>query len=70
MFGGAAWVLFAKDKHADMEVYNDCEFIRNLYRDYNIERNNSLLNRYNNVDKNYNELIIKSTPGRNPWGFI
>lgn len=23
VFGGAAWVLFYKDKHADMEVYND-----------------------------------------------
>jgi len=23
VFGGAAWVLFHKDKHADLEVYND-----------------------------------------------
>lgn len=33
VFGGAGWVLFAKDKHADMEVFNDAnnELI-NLYR--------------------------------------
>ena len=23
VFGGAAWVLFARDRHAEMEVYND-----------------------------------------------
>ena len=23
VFGGAAWVLFYKDKHAEKEVYND-----------------------------------------------
>ena len=23
VFGGAGWVLFDKEKHADMEVYND-----------------------------------------------
>lgn len=23
VFGGAAWVLFYKDKHANIEVYND-----------------------------------------------
>lgn len=33
VFGGAAWVLFAKDKHADMEVYNDANGdLVNLYR--------------------------------------
>lgn len=33
VFGGAGWVLFAKDRHADMEVFNDAngELI-NLYR--------------------------------------
>ncbi len=33
VFGGAGWILFAKDKHADMEVFNDAngELI-NLYR--------------------------------------
>ncbi len=24
VFGGAGWVLFYKDKHAEFEVYNDC----------------------------------------------
>ncbi len=24
VFGGAAWVLFYKEKHAGMEIYNDC----------------------------------------------
>lgn len=33
VFGGAGWVLFAKEKHANLEVFNDadCELI-NLYR--------------------------------------
>lgn len=32
-FGGAAWVLFYKDKHADMEVYNDINGqLVNLFR--------------------------------------
>ena len=25
VFGGAGWVLFFKDKHAEMEVYNDAD---------------------------------------------
>ncbi|WP_027625515.1 DNA adenine methylase [Clostridium lundense] len=33
VFGGAGWVLFAKDKHANMEVYNDANGdLVNLYR--------------------------------------
>lgn len=33
VFGGAGWVLFAKDKHADMEVYNDVNgALVNLFR--------------------------------------
>lgn len=33
VFGGAGWVLFAKDKHAPMEVYNDVNSnLVNLYR--------------------------------------
>lgn len=33
VFGGAGWVLFAKDKHAAMEVYNDVNSnLINLYR--------------------------------------
>jgi len=33
VFGGAGWVLFAKDKHADMEVYNDVNGeLVNLFR--------------------------------------
>lgn len=33
VFGGAAWVLFAKDKHADLEVYNDYNSdLVNLFR--------------------------------------
>lgn len=33
VFGGAAWVLLAKDRHAELEVYNDinCDLI-NLFR--------------------------------------
>lgn len=33
VFGGAGWVLFHKDKHADLEVYNDANGdLVNLYR--------------------------------------
>lgn len=33
VFGGAGWVLFAKDKHANMEVYNDVNGeLVNLFR--------------------------------------
>lgn len=33
VFGGAAWVLFYKDKHADMEIYNDYNSdLVNLFR--------------------------------------
>lgn len=33
VFGGAAWVLFAKEKHADLEVYNDVNGdLVNLFR--------------------------------------
>ncbi|WP_303869319.1 hypothetical protein [Acetobacterium wieringae] len=33
VFGGADWVLFAKDKHADLEIYNDFDGqLTNLFR--------------------------------------
>lgn len=33
IFGGAAWMLFAKDRHAEMEVYNDINRdLVNLFR--------------------------------------
>lgn len=33
VFGGAGWVLFSKDKHADLEVYNDVNSnLVNLFR--------------------------------------
>jgi DNA adenine methylase len=33
VFGGAAWVLFYKDRHANMEVYNDYNSdLVNLFR--------------------------------------
>lgn len=33
VFGGAGWVLFAKDRHAKLEVYNDADgHLVNLYR--------------------------------------
>jgi DNA adenine methylase len=43
--------------------YNDCEFIKNLYKDFNIdqvERNNNLIGRYNDKKHTYNELIIRN----------
>ena len=33
VFGGAAWVLFRKDRHAPMEIYNDANSdLVNLFR--------------------------------------
>ena len=33
VFGGAAWILFAKDRHAEVEVYNDINHdLVNLFR--------------------------------------
>lgn len=33
VFGGAAWILFAKEKHAEIEVYNDVNHdLANLFR--------------------------------------
>lgn len=43
--------------------YNDCEFVRELYKDYNIEeieRNSNLVNRYDDIDHSYKELIIRN----------
>lgn len=42
--------------------YNDCEFVRDLYREFNIEeieRQNSLATKYN-TGKSYKELIIRN----------
>ena len=41
--------------------YNDCEFIRQLYKDFNmdeVERNHSLLGKYKDKKHIYSELII------------
>lgn len=43
--------------------YNDCQYVRDLYRDFNIEaikRNHNLVGRYGHVDNRYGELIIKN----------
>ncbi|MEC1178556.1 DNA adenine methylase [Metasolibacillus meyeri] len=43
--------------------YNDCDFVRELYKAFNIEethRNNNLAARYTGKDKKYKELIIKN----------
>lgn len=43
--------------------YNDCEFIRDLYKDFTIDkvkRNHNLKNRFDNADHEYCELIIKN----------
>lgn len=43
--------------------YNDCEYIRELYKDFRVEEIKRLHNlrvRYDNQDKIYNELIIKN----------
>lgn len=43
--------------------YNDCEHIRELYKDFNVEavsRQNNLTGRYDNKDKVYRELLIRN----------
>ncbi|WP_373845439.1 DNA adenine methylase, partial [Clostridium sp.] len=43
--------------------YNDCEFIRELYKDFNIdgvERNHNLVGKYKDKEHRYGELIIRN----------
>jgi len=43
--------------------YNDCDFVRDLYKDFIIEevqRNHNLRNKYDDKEKTYCELIIKN----------
>ncbi|RMD04892.1 DNA adenine methylase [Clostridium autoethanogenum] len=43
--------------------YNDCEFIRDLYKNFNIDevvRNHNLVGKYKNKDHKYSELIIRN----------
>jgi DNA adenine methylase len=43
--------------------YNDCGYIRDMYRDFNVEgveRNNNLTARYLDRDKRYGEVIIRN----------
>lgn len=68
-------VDFTKESHLELKgcidnikskfilSYNDCDEIRDLYKDYNIievSRNNNLNSRYKEKPQNYNELIIKN----------
>ena len=43
--------------------YNDCEYIRELYSQFNVEgveRLNNLGTKYKNDDRKYRELIIRN----------
>ncbi|AND83519.1 DNA adenine methylase [Clostridium tyrobutyricum DIVETGP] len=43
--------------------YNDCEFVRELYKDFNIdevERNHNLVGKYKDKEYKYSELIIRN----------
>lgn len=43
--------------------YNDCEFIREIYKDFAIEeisRNHNLVGRYADIEHNYKELLIRN----------
>lgn len=43
--------------------YNDCEYVRELYKGFTIEevnRNHNLVGRYSNLEHNYRELLIKN----------
>lgn len=55
--------LLKKVKGRFLLSYNDCEFIRDLYKDFNTEevsRQHNLRARCNEGDKSYNELIIRN----------
>ncbi|WP_050814131.1 DNA adenine methylase [Clostridium sp. BNL1100] len=43
--------------------YNDCEYVRELYKDFTIEeiqRNHNLLNRYEGKEKTYCEVLVRN----------
>ncbi|MCH4201222.1 DNA adenine methylase, partial [Clostridium tyrobutyricum] len=43
--------------------YNDCEFVKDLYRDFNIdgvERNHNLVGKYKDKGHRYSELVIRN----------
>ncbi|MFC0907039.1 DNA adenine methylase, partial [Clostridium sp. MT-14] len=43
--------------------YNDCEFVRSLYNDFNIDevqRNHNLMGKYRDKEHRYSELIIRN----------
>ncbi|MBV4415776.1 MAG: hypothetical protein LKF87_10525 [Clostridium tyrobutyricum] len=43
--------------------YNDCEFVRSLYKNFNIgevQRNHNLVGKYKNIEHRYSELIIRN----------
>lgn len=43
--------------------YNDCDFIRELYKDFTIEgisRNHNLTGRYVDAEHNYREVLIRN----------
>lgn len=75
-FGGGGWVLFYKDRWADLEIYNDLDGrLVNLFRivKYHpnkgyemieVERQNGINNREgtNRANKVYKELLIANYP--------
>ena len=55
VFGGGGWVLFSKEKQADLEIYNDAD--GNLVKDYTIIS----LSRNNNISSgSFKELLIRN----------
>jgi len=57
------FVAITKVKGKFLLSYNDCEYIRELYKGFRIEeicRNHNLVGRYNSKEGKYNELIIQN----------
>jgi DNA adenine methylase len=67
VFGGAAWVLFGKDRHANMEVYNDANSeLVNLFRcvKYHCEELQRELGGYLNSRELFDDIRLqKATRG-------
>lgn len=60
VFGGAAWVLFSKDKLANMEVYNDINGnLVNLFRC--VKRNVNVMIQYlTDIQKRFSGVVIEN----------
>ncbi|WP_254904799.1 hypothetical protein [Clostridium tyrobutyricum] len=53
----------SEESKRQIHSYNDCEFVRSLYKNFNIgevQRNHNLVGKYKNIEHRYSELIIRN----------